>query len=290
LNYRTFRRFLTVPLLAVEVSFDGVFELQAGDADILVSLPGQDVMWQKERLLNVAVPMLPASCDKVVWLDCDTVFESDDWPEQLSRLLDTFPLVQPFSRVHHLSRDANLDDPRNPSSSEFCQVSIPLALAGGRRPRDCMSGVRDQLQGSCVMGMGWAMRRELLARVGIYDACIVGGGTRPLVCAAYGCFDEAIRLNLFNERQAEHYLGWAEPFFQAVEGQAAAVDATLFHLWHGDLADRRYKERYQGLAPHDFDPRMDVALDARGVWRWHTDKPEMHRYVRNYFAARRDDG
>jgi hypothetical protein len=39
-NYRTFRRNLTLPLLAVELSFDGEFELTKGDADILVQISG----------------------------------------------------------------------------------------------------------------------------------------------------------------------------------------------------------------------------------------------------------
>jgi len=30
-NYRTFRKYLTAPLLAVELSFTGTFELQPGD-------------------------------------------------------------------------------------------------------------------------------------------------------------------------------------------------------------------------------------------------------------------
>jgi hypothetical protein len=54
-NYRVFRDRLAVPLAAVELSFNGHFELAPQDAEILIQIPGRDVMWQKERLLNVAV-------------------------------------------------------------------------------------------------------------------------------------------------------------------------------------------------------------------------------------------
>ena len=37
-------------------------------------------MWQKERLLNLAVAALPPGCTKVAGLDSDLVFRPRDWP------------------------------------------------------------------------------------------------------------------------------------------------------------------------------------------------------------------
>jgi hypothetical protein len=68
INYRTFWRHLQIPLLTVELSFDGRFELQEHDADRLIQLRAADVMWQKERLLNVGIRALPAECDRVAWI------------------------------------------------------------------------------------------------------------------------------------------------------------------------------------------------------------------------------
>jgi hypothetical protein len=39
-----------------------------------------------------------------------------------------------------------------------------------------------------------------------------------------------------------------------------------------------------------FDPFEDIAIDCQGVWRWNSDKREMHDYVRDYFASRMEDG
>ena len=80
-NYRHFRKHLGVPLVAVELSFDGNFELTEGDAEILIQLTGGDVMWQKERLLNLALEALPPECDKVMSIDCDVIFTDPDWCE-----------------------------------------------------------------------------------------------------------------------------------------------------------------------------------------------------------------
>ncbi len=54
-NYHRFRSRLNVPLVAVELSFTGRFELRDSDAEILIQISGADVMWQKERLLNIAL-------------------------------------------------------------------------------------------------------------------------------------------------------------------------------------------------------------------------------------------
>ena len=54
-NFRVFRANLGVPLVTVELSFDGNFELSEKDSDILIQVSGGAVLWQKERLLNVAL-------------------------------------------------------------------------------------------------------------------------------------------------------------------------------------------------------------------------------------------
>ena len=78
-NYRVFSSRLNAPLLTVELSFDGQFELTSADADHLIQLSGGDVMWQKERLLNIALEAVPHDVEDVAWIDCDVVFESRDW-------------------------------------------------------------------------------------------------------------------------------------------------------------------------------------------------------------------
>src|SRR5580658_6475231 len=37
------------------------------------------VIWQKERLLNIAISNLPDKCRKVAWLDCDILFTTPLW-------------------------------------------------------------------------------------------------------------------------------------------------------------------------------------------------------------------
>ena len=52
--YREFRRRLRLPLVTVELSLNG-FHLSPDDAEVLVQIPDGALLWQKERLLNVAL-------------------------------------------------------------------------------------------------------------------------------------------------------------------------------------------------------------------------------------------
>jgi hypothetical protein len=52
-----------VPLIAVELGFGDEFGLTSQDADVLVRVTGSDVLWQKERLLNIGLRHLPPYID-----------------------------------------------------------------------------------------------------------------------------------------------------------------------------------------------------------------------------------
>jgi hypothetical protein len=289
-NYRTFRRRLVVPLVTVELARDrSRFQLEASDADVLLQVTGEDFLWQKERLLNVALAALPSQCNEVAWLDCDVVFAEDEWAERAHQALARVPLLQPFSRIHELAAEATPEEPdlaRSPRSGH----SVARLLAEVSSAQDLLgTNGKHPTLGTFKVGMAWAARRALLEEHGIYDACVVGSGDHAFAVAALGCFESLRKLHM-NERQTEHYLAWARPFFEAVRGRVGYVDSTLLHLWHGDRPSRRYGQRLRDFVRFGFDPYADIAVDAQGCWRWATEKNEMRAYLRDYFEARREDG
>jgi hypothetical protein len=287
-NYRIFRQQLKVPLVTVEASRDGHFELVGDDADQLVQLRCPDVLWLKERLLNVALRALPASCTHVAWIDCDVVFDSDDWPERATEALSSAELVHLCTSVRHVARDADAKDlARAPVIAE----TRSLADAWVRREVDSRVLRSNTLGGSSLgTGYAWAAHRSLLARHGFYDACIVGGADKVTFAAAVGHPHEIIDYHHMNPAMAEHYLGWARGFGASVGGRLAALPGALHHLWHGDLASRSYAARHALLDGMNFDPAVDLGIEADGAMRWATAKPELHARVRSYFDTRREDG
>ena len=288
-NYRTFRKRLSVPLVAVELAYGPTFELTKDDADVLIQLRGRDVLWQKERLLNVALQSVPADCDRIAWLDCDIVFDNPNWAQSTQRLLDEFPLVQLFSNRINVDRDAN-HEALDAAPVLFAAEALAYKVARGAAEADDFRVVGAMVSRRTSTGLGWAARRDVLGAGGLYDACIVGNGDRVMACAAYGRFADGIAAAQMDDRRAAHYLAWAEPHFARVRGRVGCLEGRMFHLWHGSYAERFTALRHQRTKEFGFDPFTDIAPDANGCWRWNSDKPVMHEWVRQYFESRNEDG
>jgi hypothetical protein len=287
-NYRVFRHRLAVPLVTVELSFNGTFELRPGDADVLIQISGRDVMWQKERLLNLALQHPPSTCRKIAWIDCDVIFADDDWVPRVVRALDAMALVHLFEERHDLPGPVALD--RLPSwRAEPTSRSVVHRMAVGDASPEDLYMSDAPVARHTTAGLAWASPRDVLEKHGLYDAAILGSGDRAILCAALGHFDYGARALLMGTRRKEHYLAWARPFHATVQGRVGHIPGRIFHLWHGAVKDRQYQTRHRLLEQFDFDPFSDVAPDDSGCWRWNSGKPELHRLVREYFHSRGED-
>jgi hypothetical protein len=295
-NYKVFREHLGVPLLTVEHAVDGRFELAVDAADRLVQLSGGDPLWQKERLLNVALDALPAECDAVAWLDCDVVLADRDWPERASAALEQYALVQPFARAREVraaefrAAEFRAAEFGAASGTTTVRPSFAQRYATGRLGEEHLRTWRDGTDPVPLhCGYGWVARTATMRRYRFYDGSILGGGTRELATTAIGRLDHLLACRPRNPYQVEHLMAWAHPFAGYVDGAIGYLDGDACHLWHGDVANRGYGTRYQILATLDFDPARDIAHDGGG-WRWASDKPQLHREVATYFHRRGEDG
>ena len=285
-NYRIFRERLKVPLLAIELEYGPAFELGEGDADILIQLRGRDVLWQKERLLNLALDVLPDSCRYVAWLDCDIILENDEWPDRARQELSRVPILQPFDYAYRTPQEWRPGEP--PPRNTETYRSGAFMIASGLAPAASVGA--DMRESRCANGFAWVARREFVSATGFFDSCIIGGGDGALARAAYGFFDQGARFAGMTGPQRKQYIAWAESFYAAVRGEVGFVEGALYHLWHGDTAHRQWVTRYEALTRWEFDPFSDIALASNGLWRWASDKPELHAFVRDHFFSRREDG
>jgi hypothetical protein len=287
-NYRTFRAHLELPLVTVEAVYGNEPDLTAADAELLIQRHGRDVLWQKERLLNIAVKALPPECDRVVILDADVVFTDPDWPQRVYDALDEGPLCQAFHYAYEAPRDRELPTPLRGEGP--VERSLASWLAEGTTLRELFDSELNLRERGCCPGIAWAAHQSLLESHGLYEACILGGAYPAIACAAYGEFELVETYLEMNAAQQAHFRAWAEPFHAEVRGRLGFAENTLLHLWHGELPRRYYRERHSGMVPFDFDPHEDLAVADSGCLRWATDKPAMHDYVRVYFGRRREDG
>jgi hypothetical protein len=305
-NFKAFRRLLDAPLLVVELAAPGAHQLTRDDADIVVSLTGEDGLWQKERLLNLACSELPAHVDYVAWIDSDLVFEDRDWPSQaIARLEADGGMLQLFDTVLHLPpqlapetaarADCRQAEPmlagvaiaRSVASQAFEVNERKLSTA--RLAPDLASYNRVIDHHNCY-GMAWAAARKTLDRCGLYDRNVIGGGDAVHAFAALSGLDAYWSLRANTPAQKDDIRAWAQSAGAA--GLFARLDSLpgrAYHLWHGSLRNRGYRNRYDILSRHDFDPGRDLVKAANGAWAWRDPDSAMARDVRDYFFSRRED-
>ena len=107
--------------MVVECAFGTTpFELRRSPR--VLQIRARHVMWQKERLLNIAIQQLPDGCEKVAWVDCDVLFENADWVIETSALLDHVPVVQPFDKAVRLPMGRLHHDERDKFFAGFCAL------------------------------------------------------------------------------------------------------------------------------------------------------------------------
>lgn len=298
-NYLLFRERLALPLLTVEWSPTGEFELRPGDADLLIQLRGGDVMWQKERLLNLGVARLPPQCTHVAWVDCDLVFEREDLREAIFAALDAAPFVQLFDRVAHLARTpldalARLGNCTNRTVTferEGAASAHGAAARADQPPRVPVTFQdHDHLGPKPTAGFAWAARRELLERHPLFDEWIVGGGDSAYFYAAAGMPEYVVQNHSLAGPHRDHFLPRAFDLATEITGRIGHVPGRVYTLWHGKLEDRRYRSRFSILARHGFDPRRFLRQSASGVWEWAYAPRGLPEEIRAYFEQRNEDG
>lgn len=198
-NYHTFRRHLDARLLTVSWSPEGNHELEEGDADILIRVDGGDLMWQKERLINIGLAHLPDDCDLVGWVDCDILFQDPLWQQQAIEALSGHEVIQLFGNVEHLKPNSPVDkslqsNERRPSIIKDWANSQDqdLFLAQELRNRELRpSGRLDHDPQSPSNGFAWAAQRSWLAGLGgLPDRAIVGSGDLMCALSLLGCMQE----------------------------------------------------------------------------------------------------
>jgi len=267
-------------LLTVECALgETPFELPASP-DVL-RVRARAVLWHKERLLNLGIAHLPPECAKVAWLDGDVLFDNPAWAVETSRLLDRYAVVQPFARpLRMLEGLRRAHDPQRRGFAATCAADRGLASVG------------DVVRHG-ETGLAWAAQRRVVAAAGLYDAMVVGGGDHVMAHAFGGgwssaCLDRA--LGGADTAYRRHAQAWAARLPAEARGDVAYVDGAAFHLWHGDRVYREYTVRHARLQAFGYDPTADIRRGPDGCWEWASPKPDMHTWVGEYFARRREDG
>jgi hypothetical protein len=290
-RYKHLRRFVSrvrlqgLRILLIELAFhDYPFLIEKSDSDCVLQVRSDSVLWQKERLLNIALQTLPSSCDKVIWMDGDLLFQNEEWVHQTAALLRRYPAVQCFERAVFLP-DGELEIPQNANLLASQEIEEGAAFVWDSSMRCVVGG---------HTGLAWAARRDLLTLNSFYDRAIVGGGDTIMFWAMVNLSRhepqrEFLR-KFFSKQLYEDVCAWSDTFYHQVAGNIGYTPGSVFHLWHGSRRYRKYSFRQLILRKAEFDPDKDIIVGAQQCWSWNSDKPELHRDVYEYFRSRREDG
>lgn len=293
-NYHIFRensKRQGLKLLTVELAFGNKkFELKNNDADILIQLRTNDILWHKERMINVGLSHLPKDCDKFAWLDCDIIFLNENWIKQTSDLLQEYSIIQPFSDHIRLSRGKkNIKNPEKILFSQEADVenkkTYGLACRVSQLGPDILEKPVDYYGQS---GLAWAARRDVFEDLGLLDKSPL-----PILDSFMA---NLFYRNKFNEQceyfsskaMKESFLQWAEKIKIKSKNSVHFTHGTVLHLWHGKMENRNYRECARIAKEYDFDPNKDIGIDESGCLKWTSSKLKMHKDVADYFIKRQE--
>jgi hypothetical protein len=263
-NYRRFREAIIsegLPLLTVEAALgDAPFVLEGDD---ILRVRTQSILWQKERLINVALDHLGGLYKHVAWIDNDLLL-TPGWSEEAMRLLSNMKAVQLFSQIHYLGRPGWIED------------AMDGVVADMKRGREIVDAKKWSNPGGA-----WACHRDILDGLGVYDAMISGGNDTLWAASACGVGDR--RANFFNDAMESHYRPWADEMAKRHRHRVTYLDASCRHLYHGEIHGRLYGKRGDVPKESGFDPSADLTIGPDGAYEWASQKPDLHRRVKGFF-------
>jgi len=224
------------------------------------------ILFQKERLCSLLEKHIPKKFTKLVFMDSDLILDNPNWYNELSDRLNSFNIVQPFSKALWLDITYT-KIVKERFSLAFFKKFGKLDLGGG--------------MGGYHPGFAWGFQRAWFNRYGLFEYGILGAGDN-INSTTW------VNYNFFK------YMDFIKPAINAYRASIPKLpsicnlDSSVYHLWHGDKKNRQYGSRMNILKSVN-DIRDIVSVGSNGLFVL-KDDPVLKRKIRKYFQNRDDDG
>jgi hypothetical protein len=140
-------------------------------------------------------------------------------------------------------------------------------------------------------GFAWAIRKGIISKHLFYDGFLIGGGDTAMASVFSNTFSHYPLLGgIIKKSMRSHFLNWAMGVHIDTQTSMGYAHGNILHLWHGDRKNRLYDLRHDVFESLDFDPENDLRVSSNGLYEWCSDKPDLHRGVREYFEIRNEEG
>lgn len=276
-RYKLFREFTERMGSENQVNLVTV-ELQQGNrpfvTDATFKLRTYHELWVKENLINYAVHKLPSDWEYMAWIDSDIVFENPNWVSDTIERLQTYKILQLFSHAIDLGPNYETLEVHTGFAYQFVNGEEYNTKKYGRFWHP---------------GYAWAMTRKAYNHIGgLIDFAILGSADNHMALAFIGQVDHS-----FNHKLHPNYqllcTNFQKRCDEHIKHNIGFVHGTIRHFWHGDKKNRKYRERWQILVNHQFDPLYDLKKDHNNLWQLENNKPKLRDAIRAYFRGRNED-
>ena len=255
-------------LFPIELSFDDKFFIDDERA-IRINGDSSNILWQKERLLQIALDNLPPEYTNVAWIDCDVIFENKNWVEDINKGLESYKALQVFENAKRLDGNGNIGNKNSGIIKKIDQE--------GKVPNDIHG----------TPGYGWAIRREVIDKIKFIDTQIIGGADAIMFFSFFGITKTRILKDYINREWLSAISGWMEATHQEIDGSVGYIKGDIVHLYHGNTENRGYRNRHDILRKFKFDPRIHLELEENGLWKLKS--KTLNDNLKQYFKARNED-
>jgi hypothetical protein len=280
INMRRFAQHMLesgVRLHIIESAFGDIpFALDDIEGVDHIGVYGQTPVWNKERLINIAISRLPRDWKYVAWIDGDIEFMNPDWAEETVYALQHYGFVQPWEHCYDLGPKGEHIDLHHSFGRQWIKAPDTIDKMG---------------KGYTFAhpGYAWAATRQALEGVGgLLDTAALGAADHHMALALVGKAHLSVPGKI-SEGYKAPIMNWMRRAEQHIAGGLGYIGGTISHKFHGAKKDRAYVSRWDILVKHAFDPATDLKVNTAGLYELTGNKPALKRDMMAYFADRNED-
>jgi len=286
-NLMRFLRYMEsqqIPVYGVEVSLSDSFTTEGNDNWLRIKGDQNNILFQKECLLNLAEKMVPEKYTKIAWFDHDVFLDNNSWYDETSFALDHNQIVQVF---------------------DTCYWTTETGTIGKSLEAMCKCPPREE-RWTGHPGFGIAAKRTMWHPEigGLYPYCPLGHGDTTFM---YSIFEvpigvhTQIGIGLNNCPDYIPYHKWYNNIIDFAagapigsgEGKGAKklvsyVQGNCFHEWHGDIFNRSYVDR--AFLMTWYNPEKHIFINEKGILELRNVPETWLKMIQKYFFDRREDG
>lgn len=237
-----------VILYIVETIYDNQeFQITQENNPNHLQLKTKHPLWIKESMIKIAIDkLLPTNWKAAAWIDADIEFENQNWATDTLKILNgSRDVVQIFS--HSCDLDAH---------ENTMHVFHSLGYQYETKGKYFSNGVNFSHP-----GYGAGITRKAYEKIGgIFIWSILGSGDHQFMQSLLG------NSNSISNNCSDNYKLKVTEFAEKCKGlRLGYVPGVIRHYFHGTKANRKYKDRWQILIKHQYDPFIHVTFDENGL-------------------------